>query len=136
MTDDLGYTPGSGASVATDNVGGRHYQRMKVVTGADGSVTGDVSAANPMPTFDENTYGMMVRLFNLLKMPSGYDPSLNRARATVIVESGTVSNISAGTITTVSTLSNVTNIGNYSAQQAQDAWHRSAWFDMVRVRIT
>jgi hypothetical protein len=49
MADDLGYTPGAGATVATDEVGGVHYQRMKVTLGADGDNDGDVSAANPMP---------------------------------------------------------------------------------------
>jgi hypothetical protein len=49
MADDLGYTPGAGATVATDEVGGAHYQRMKLTLGADGDNDGDVSEANPMP---------------------------------------------------------------------------------------
>jgi hypothetical protein len=48
MADNLGYTPGTGALVATDEIGGVSYQRVKVTTGADG-VANDVSAANPMP---------------------------------------------------------------------------------------
>ena len=135
MTDDLGYTPGSGASIATDNVGGKHYQRMKVVTGPDGTVTGDVSPTNPLPTTDAAVLDALLRLLNMTRYPQGYDTTLNRTRGTVVVESGTISSatIASGTITTVA---GITNFGNYGAQQAQDAWNRSAWFDTVRVRIT
>lgn len=37
MADDIAITPGSGASVATDDVGGRHFQRVKLALGADGT---------------------------------------------------------------------------------------------------
>lgn len=140
MTDDLGYTPGTGATVATDNVGGKHYQRMKVVTGPDGSIVGDVSAANPMPVADANAYDLLFRLVQMQRYPFGADPSINRTRGTVIIESGTVTTVSTvstvSTVTTVSTVSGITNFGNYGATQAQDAWNRSAWADCVRARIT
>lgn len=51
MADNVGYTPGSGASIAADDVGGDLYQRIKVAHGADGFAT-DTSAANPLPTAD------------------------------------------------------------------------------------
>lgn len=38
-----------GDIVATDDIGGIKYQRMKIVLGADGVNDGDVSSANPMP---------------------------------------------------------------------------------------
>lgn len=41
--------PGTGESVATDNIGGNQFQRMKLTLGADGVNDGDVSSANPMP---------------------------------------------------------------------------------------
>lgn len=50
MTDNIGYTPGSGAVVAADEVGGVLYQRFKLVTGADGEILGDVGSTNPLPT--------------------------------------------------------------------------------------
>jgi hypothetical protein len=49
MADNVGYTPGSGATVAADEIGTVLYQRMKIVHGADGVNDGDVSAANPLP---------------------------------------------------------------------------------------
>lgn len=49
MPDNIGYTPGSGATVAADDIGGVLFQRIKVVHGADGTNDGDVSATNPFP---------------------------------------------------------------------------------------
>ena len=47
MADNIPTT--TNASVATDDIGNVHYQRMKLVLGADGINDGDLSAANPMP---------------------------------------------------------------------------------------
>lgn len=49
MSDSVGYTPGTGALIAADNVGGVLHQRVKLTIGADGVNDGDVSAANPLP---------------------------------------------------------------------------------------
>ena len=49
MADNIGYTPGVGASVAADEIGGHLYQRVKPTFGDDGSAT-DVSTANPFPS--------------------------------------------------------------------------------------
>lgn len=48
MADNVGYTPGAGATVAADEIGGILFQRVKPVVGADGTAV-DVSEANPMP---------------------------------------------------------------------------------------
>lgn len=39
MADDIAITPGSGATVATDDVSGRHHQVVKIADGTDGSGT-------------------------------------------------------------------------------------------------
>jgi len=49
MADNTQITPGIGASVATDDIDGVQYQRIKLVSGADGVNDGDISAANPYP---------------------------------------------------------------------------------------
>ena len=49
MADNVGYTPGTGATVAADDIGGILFQRVKIAEGADGTGT-DVSASNPLPT--------------------------------------------------------------------------------------
>ena len=48
MADNVAITPGAGATVAADDIGGVLWQRVKVGWGGDG-VAGDVSAANPLP---------------------------------------------------------------------------------------
>jgi hypothetical protein len=49
MADDITLNPGTGGpAVATDDISGRHYQRVKVAHGADGSAT-DASAASGFP---------------------------------------------------------------------------------------
>jgi hypothetical protein len=44
MADNVGYTPGNGAVVAADDVGGVLYQRVKVSLGDDGQAGGDLTA--------------------------------------------------------------------------------------------
>jgi len=53
MADNVGYTPGAGATIASDDIGGVQYQRVKIGVGADGSAT-DVSSANPMPVVESD----------------------------------------------------------------------------------
>jgi hypothetical protein len=48
MADNVGYTPGVGATVAADEIGGVLHQRVKISIGADGAAA-DLSSANPMP---------------------------------------------------------------------------------------
>lgn len=43
MADNVDFTPGSGASVATDDVGGIHYQRTKLALGLDGAHDADLT---------------------------------------------------------------------------------------------
>ena len=49
MADNVAITPGSGATIAADEIGGVKYQRVKLVHGADGANAGDVSSDNPFP---------------------------------------------------------------------------------------
>jgi len=48
MADNVGYTAGTGTTIAADDVGGVLYQRIKLVHGEDGSAT-DASSAAPLP---------------------------------------------------------------------------------------
>ena len=48
MADNVGYTPGSGATVAADDIAGVLHQRVKIGIGADGAAV-DLSSTNPMP---------------------------------------------------------------------------------------
>jgi hypothetical protein len=133
MADNVGYTPGSGATVAADDIGGVLHQRIKIGVGADGTAV-DVSEANPMPVADNNSGNLLLRILQMLMAPLGYDKSLQRQRGTVLVESGTITTV--GTVTTVSTLSNITSVGGYPAQMQIIDANRAAWALNVRSRIT
>ena len=49
MADDVAITAGSGTTIATDEISSRHYQRVKLVYGADGSNEGDTAVGTPYP---------------------------------------------------------------------------------------
>jgi len=49
MADNIAITPGSGVTIAADDIGSALYQRIKISNGADGSAT-DTSTASPLPT--------------------------------------------------------------------------------------
>ena len=49
MADNVPYTPGSGVTIAADDIAGTHYQRIKVVIGSDGTNLGDIGPTNPIP---------------------------------------------------------------------------------------
>lgn len=48
MADDLNVTPGTGATVAADDIGGKLHQRIKIRHGVDGEGV-DASHADPFP---------------------------------------------------------------------------------------
>jgi len=54
MADNVAITAGAGTSVATDDIGGAHFQRVKLVQGADGTNDGDTGFFNPL---NVNAYG-------------------------------------------------------------------------------
>jgi len=127
MADNVGYTPGSGATIAADDVGGTLYQRVKLAIGADGEAT-DASSANPLPVYDDSVRQILAPMVGLLESPRGYDKSLQRQRGTVVVESGTV--------TTVSTVTNLSQIDNIQGRIGQLGENLSAWSACVRARIS
>ena len=136
MADNVGYTPGSGATIAADDIGGVLHQRVKLGVGADGTAV-DVSDANPMPIKDDESRGLLMRILQLLMAPLGYDKSLQRARVTAVLESGTVTTVT--TVTTVATCTAVTSLNNFDGYNARMQIldnNRTAWAQCVRARIT
>jgi hypothetical protein len=53
MPDNVAYTPGSGATIAADDIGGVLYQRVKVIHGADG-VANETADNNPLPIYQRD----------------------------------------------------------------------------------
>ena len=126
MADNVGYTPGSGATVAADEIGGVLHQRVKVGIGADGTAV-DVSDANPMPMA---AYGELIEAIeamrfaiNTLTKTIGFalpnvqgQPIMEARQATAANLIMTVGSIAGGqTLATVSTLTNQTQIGGFAA---------------------
>ena len=131
MADNVGYTPGTGAIVAADEIGGVLYQRVKLTAGEENSAT-DISEAFPLPVnITSDTSMSTARLLQYLDSPRGYDKSLQRQRGTVLVESGTVS-----TVSTVTAVTSLNNLDGYMARIQILDTNRASWALCVRARIT
>jgi hypothetical protein len=116
MADNVGYTPGTGTTIATDDIGGVQFQRIKPAIGEDGSAV-DVSMSNPMPSVanqSDDLLRMLSRLVKILECNAVVDQqqrqritldaitgSLTLATVTTVGTVTTVSNISAGTLTNI-----------------------------------
>lgn len=132
MADNLGYTPGAGAKVATRDViySGETAQVQAVglvtLTGPDdGKTAADVSQENPMPVV---AYGELVEAIEAMRMAIqsltrtiGQPMPDTAGRLRVAAEQPTASAFNA-TITlagnqTLATLTNITQIGGLSATE-------------------
>jgi hypothetical protein len=147
MADNIGITPGSGATAASREVSySGETAQMQVVALAtvagddDAKTVADVSEAAPLPTQDSSLWWMLNRIYQMLVSPRGYDRSQQRQRSTAIIESGTVTTVS--TVTTVTTCSTVTAVNNLAAfgnEQPQimaRAMARASWRANVRACIS
>jgi hypothetical protein len=133
MADNVGYTPGTGAVVAADEIDGVLFQRMKLTHGADGTAV-DVSDDAPLPVLDSYAAEELSRIHQILSSPQGYDRSIQRSRVTATLESGTVTTVT--TVIAVNTVNTVTALGGDQAQLLTRGSNLSAWRDCVRTLIT
>lgn len=85
MADNIGYTPGSGATIAADEIGGVLYQRMKIGIGADGAAT-DLSTANPMPITAPNA--LSVSAANAIPISTSQTLGVSATGALTTTETG------------------------------------------------
>lgn len=124
MPDNIGYTPGAGAVIAADDVGGALLQRIKVVVGDDGVNDGDVSLANPMPIqgvgeLVEQLAAIRILLQSMTRtvgqaMPDASGRLLVNITGQTVTVAGT---IAVSTATTLTTLVNQTQIGGLPATE-------------------
>ena len=157
MADNTTLNPGVGGDViATDDIAGVKYQRIKIGFGEEGTYL-DVSDTDPLPvlgpltdaelraaplvvtdaTAAELLDGMqtlLLRLLNATNSPRGYDVATGRNRMTTLVESGTITQVSL--VPTVTTVGTITNMGGTQAQLLSNGQNVSAWAATVRSRIT
>jgi hypothetical protein len=108
MADNVAYTPGSGATIAADEIGGVLYQRIKPTIGEDGSAV-DVSLSNPMPMVanqSDDLLRMLSRLVKILECNAVVDQQ-QRQRVTLDSISANLNLQGVNVVTTVATVNNV-----------------------------
>jgi len=125
MSDNLGYTPGTGATVAADNIGGVFHQRVKIGVGVDGTAV-DVSEANPLPM---QAVGELIEAIEAMRMAvntlkktignslpnaQGF-PIIDARQATPANLQMTATLAASQTLATLTTLVNQTQIGGIAA---------------------
>jgi hypothetical protein len=157
MADNVPITAGSGTNIATDDIGGVQYQRVKPSFGADGFAV-DVSAANPMPviidggaiydSLEHIRQGISVlnRRAHLARVDASGRQSVifdTGSSLGAITSLGTVTTVTGvttvSTVTTVNTVAAVTalnNFGSVSATSAALAWSRTAYNTGVRSNLS
>ena len=118
MPDNVGYTPGSGATIAADEIGGVLFQRAKLVTGVDGEAS-DVSKQDPFPIA---AYGELIEAIEAMRMAI---QSLNRSigmaqvnplTGSMFVDGSRVNQPISGNLSTVNQLSLLLNAQAISGQ--------------------
>lgn len=114
MADDV-TLPGAGDVIATDDVGGRHFQLVKLASGADGTAT-PVTSSDPLPMA---VYGELIEATEAMRMAIqalthtiGMVLPDAAGRQRVVVDAMT----SGLTLSTVSTVSTVTTVGTVTSQ--------------------
>ena len=120
MADNIGYTPGTGATIAADEIAGVLHQRIKIGIGADGTAT-DVSQANPMPVMAvgdllEALQSMSFALESLTRTIGL--AQVNAVNGNLYVDGSRVTQPISGSISTVTTVTTVTNMSQLGGQNA------------------
>jgi hypothetical protein len=131
MADNIGYTPGTGATIAADEIAGVLHQRIKIGIGADGTAT-DVSQANPMPVMAvgdllEALQSMSFALESLTRTIGL--AQVNAVNGNLYVDGSRVTQPISGSISTVTTVTTVTNMSQLGGQNANSlipAFERNA----------
>jgi hypothetical protein len=141
MADDINITPGSGAVVATDEVGGRHFQLFKPAFGADGAAQ-LVSPDSPLPAVASRTDDLVImlsRIVKLLESNAVVDSAQRQRIALDTIPAGvtlpTVTTVTGvTTVTTVTTLANATAIAGMDREQWINA-AKSTYAQSIRSRL-
>ena len=136
MADNIDITPGSGRTVATDEVGsGRHYQRMKLTDGAEGSENhASVRTDGTQEVSLTDVAGALWAILEALTRPISQEPGTGRQR---ILLDGITGSLTLSTITTVSTVTNQTQMGGFPILDVLlKPTDRNLWNNSVRQRIS
>lgn len=141
MADNVGYTPGTGETIATDDIGGVQYQRVKPVWGVDG-VANDVNATTPMPV---EVIGELVQAIEAMRMAintltrSVGMAQVNPVTGRMLVDPSGTSQTVTGTVSAAQSgtwnINNLTQLGGATATTVPQSVERTAG-DGLRRNIT
>jgi hypothetical protein len=139
MADNIDISPGAGATVATDDVGGRHYQRVKLTGGAEGSENhASVRADGAQEVSLADVNAALYAILESIARPISQEPGTGRTR--VSLESAAVTMTGVTTVTTVTTVSTLTSLNQLNTWPINDVLlkglDRNLWNNSVRQRIT
>lgn len=145
--------PGTGTVVATDDIDGVQYQRIKPTWGSNGQAV-DTSVDAPLPVQLVSVPGntsveisnegitLLRRMLQLLK-PLGVITGNLSNRLSIDVNSGTINTVgtvgavtTVATVTSVSTVQNQANMGGVNAFDLMKAMSRSAYNSGIRSNIS
>ena len=115
MADNVGYTPGTGAYVAADEINGALYQRIKPTFGSDGNAT-DVSIFNPLPVFNDRVENLISLLGRLVKISESSQVVDSAQRQRVTLDSITAA-LTLANVTTVTAVTNMTQNAGMDREQ-------------------
>jgi hypothetical protein len=133
--------PGTGDVIASDDIGGVKYQRVKLTHGVDGEAV-DASTTNPVPTSD-STLVWLKRIFQALKPLSiRTGAGSNRLSVDVNSVSGNIAQVTL--VPTVTTVTNPVGVGNmasvggatYPAFALHKALNRQGYNGGIRSRLS
>ena len=136
MADNVDITPGAGATVATDQIGGRHYQRMKLTGGAEGSENhASVRVDGTQEVTLSDISAALYAILEAITRPISQEPGSGRTRVTV--DNSPAVTVSSGTVTTVSTVTSMTQFNGASIWDVlSKPLDRNLWNGSVRMRIS
>ena len=127
MADNVAISAGSGTTIATDEIGGAHYQRIKLASGADGTAS-DVSADAPLPVGAQRTEDLLVLLSRVVKLLESNAVVDQQQRQRITLDS-VAPNLTLGSISTVSTVATVNNV---AAQTSVAGMDREMYINQAR----
>jgi hypothetical protein len=134
MGDNVDITPGVGATIAADDIGGIQHQRVKITMGPDGVSEGDVSSINPMPI---SAQGELIEAIEAMRMAIvSLQKSIGMAQVNpltgrMLVDGSGVTQPVSGTVSATANqggtwnITNLATIGGQAANSAIPAFERN-----------
>lgn len=142
MSDSsLGYTPGSGADVASIQDGsGKHHQKA-VIEQLDASGQPQPVAPGAPLKVEADVVAAIMNLLQQIAMPLWIDPTTGRLRISLdaIASSLTLSTVTTvngvTSVTSVGNVANVSSVGSMTAGSVVGDGMQTAWAQSVRGRV-